>query len=150
MDEKNTEIPYKLGIESFHLKTLSIIYYSTSALALLWIGLIYRYYLSYSIMISKPTFRQEFAQNSPAFPVEIVLAYKWLYLASGLLVVIAGIINFSTAKYIENRKNRNSILLAASMNCLVIPFGTILGAATIYVLLRDDVKIQFTESGLIK
>ena len=145
----NTENPImrdQREIDSNHLKILSIFYYITSVMSILGIGFLYVHYLIFSKFLADPKFGKEFAQNSQAFPVEIFSVLKWFYLIFGLIAIIAGLLNFIAGRFIQKRTNKNAIFAIACINCLQMPFGTILGAATIFVLLRETVKIQFSEN----
>lgn len=59
--------------------------------------------------------------------------------AFAVCVILAG-------RFIVRRKHYIFCLVIASLNCLFIPFGTILGAFTIVVLVRPSVKALFYPS----
>ena len=51
-----------------------------------------------------------------------------------------------TGRYIVRHKHYIFCLVMASLNCLFMPFGTILGVFTIVVLMRPSVKTLFYPS----
>lgn len=59
--------------------------------------------------------------------------------AFAVCVILAG-------RFIVRRKHYIFCLVIASLNCLFMPFGTILGVFTIVVLIRPSVKALFMPS----
>jgi len=64
----------------------------------------------------------------------------------GLIVLVVAALcamYFLSAHYIDKRKNRVFIMVAAAFSCLSIPWGTAIGICTFYVLGRPAVKDEF-------
>jgi hypothetical protein len=72
----------------------------------------------------------------------------WFPLGMGLFFTLVGgaaaAANILTARSIETREHRALCLLTATLNCLHIPLGTLLGGFTISVLSRPAVRAAFT------
>jgi hypothetical protein len=80
---------------------------------------------------------------SPTF-----LAWVFLIVGSGFtmcgwavsaLIIIAGV-------KLKKRRSRTFCLVVAGIECVVMPFGTVLGVFTITILMRDHVKLLFNAS----
>jgi len=129
-------------IDSSHLKILEIFYYITTGLALAGILLLFLHYKFMSMVFTSTNF-PSYPPGSLANPFRVFI---WFYLVLGALGILAGAMNFFTAKSLSHRKHRSFIFVAAVLNCLSFPFGTVLGVITIILLLKDTVIIQFTEN----
>lgn len=46
--------------------------------------------------------------------------------------------------FLSRRRNYLYCLVMAAVSCIFVPFGTVLGAFTIAILMKDEVKAQFT------
>ena len=53
---------------------------------------------------------------------------------------MAAIGNLLSGLYLRARKYRMFSIIVAALNCLQIPFGTVLGVFTIVVLVRESVR----------
>jgi hypothetical protein len=70
-------------------------------------------------------------------------------LAGGGVVLTGWILGFLTilsGRFIARRRRRLFSVVMGCINCLLVPFGTILGVFTIVLLTRDDVKAIYGES----
>ena len=79
------------------------------------------------------------------FPSELTSLISAMYFFFGLFTVLAAIGNFLAGLYLKKRKNRTFIMVVAGINCLQIPFGTVLGVFTIVVLSRPAVTNLFLQ-----
>jgi hypothetical protein len=57
-----------------------------------------------------------------------------------------GLLNGISGFFLQARKNRTFSLVVAGLDCLMIPLGTILGAFTLVVLLRQSVAAAYDEA----
>ncbi len=73
-------------------------------------------------------------------PQELFAIFKWFYLVFGALLIIGGVCNLLSGLSIHARRHRVFSLVVAAINCIQIPFGTVLGVFTIVVLMRDSVR----------
>ncbi len=76
----------------------------------------------------------------PGFPKEIMAIMIVFYVVFGLLVGAMAAANFMSARYIGKRRNKTFSIVVAAVNCVQIPFGTVLGVFTIIVLTRPSVQ----------
>jgi hypothetical protein len=56
-----------------------------------------------------------------------------------------GFFTILSGRYIALRKKRMFSLVMGCINCILFPFGTVLGVFTIILLTRDDVKAMYGE-----
>jgi hypothetical protein len=77
--------------------------------------------------------------------------FGWLFLVLGLTFILLGFI-FATSIIVSGRKlsklkNYWFSFVVACLECLIFPFGTVLGIFTIVVLSKDSVKILYGQKG---
>jgi len=72
----------------------------------------------------------------------------WIFAVLGLLLFIIGIVMviciLIAGRCLSRRKSYSFALVTACIECLFVPFGTILGIFTIVVLSRESVKALFS------
>jgi hypothetical protein len=66
--------------------------------------------------------------------------FKWFYVLMGVWFVMSAVLNLISGAALLKRKWRMFSIVVAALNCLHMPMGTVLGAFTIIVLLRDSVR----------
>ena len=126
------------------LKLLVISHYilgGFSALGILFLGL---HYFIMSSVFRNPHFLREIEKNSeseiPFAPAELLDYFVWIYVLMGFFAVGIAVLNTLSARFLALRENRTFSFVVAGINCLQMPFGTILGVFTFIVLLRDSVR----------
>jgi hypothetical protein len=71
----------------------------------------------------------------------------WLFIVLGAVLFLAGvtiaICILMAGRCLSRRKSYSFALVIACIECLFVPFGTILGVFTIVVLSRESVKASF-------
>jgi len=71
----------------------------------------------------------------------------WIFAVLGLVLFVIGIVMaiciLIAGRSLALRKRYSSVLVIACIECLFIPFGTILGVFTIVALSRESVKASF-------
>jgi hypothetical protein len=72
----------------------------------------------------------------------------WIFALIGLVLFVIGIamaiLILIAGRSLSHRKAYSFALVVACIECLVVPFGTILGVFTIVVLSRASVKALFS------
>jgi hypothetical protein len=72
----------------------------------------------------------------------------WIFIVLGALFFVAGIAMaiciFAAARSLARCKHYSFALVIACIECLFVPFGTILGVFTIVTLSRESVRTMFT------
>lgn len=58
-----------------------------------------------------------------------------------------GLCTILSGRYIAQRRKRIFSIVVASVNCAMVPFGTVLGIFTLILLTRDDVRALYGEPG---
>jgi hypothetical protein len=76
-------------------------------------------------------------------PAEFFAVFKWFYAVMGAWYVSSLVLNVLAGIYLRARKHRTFCIVVAALNCLHMPFGTVLGIFTIVVLARDSVRTAF-------
>lgn len=71
---------------------------------------------------------------------EFFAVFRQFYLAFGALFFACGVGDLISGVFIRMRRYRAFSLLVACLNCVLVPLGTMLGAFTVVVLLRDSVR----------
>jgi hypothetical protein len=123
-----------------HLKLLSIFHYVVGGLAGLF-SLFPVFHLVFGLFF---IFAPEKFTNSqsppPAFLGWFFVIFALVFIGIGLLTAL-GII--ACGRFLDRRKYYLFCLVMAAIECVFIPFGTVLGVFTIIVLMREPVKQLF-------
>lgn len=126
-----------------HLKLLSIFHYVVGGICCLF-GFFPIIHLLMGVLMLSGAFGAENANDE--VPLRIMgcffLIFPMLFMISAWTLATLMII---TAKKIERRLSYTFCLVVAGIECIFMPFGTVLGVFTIIVLCRPSVKSQFTK-----
>lgn len=76
----------------------------------------------------------------PGFPKEMMAVFVVFYVVMGVFISAIAAANFMSGRFIKKRRHKTFSLVVAGINCLQIPFGTVLGVFTIIVLMRPSVQ----------
>jgi len=74
---------------------------------------------------------------------EFFEVFNLFYLVPGAIVAACCVGNLLSGILITRRKGRFLSLFVACVNCIMVPIGTLLGAFTWVVLLRDSVRAAY-------
>jgi hypothetical protein len=132
----------QLLIDGEHLKLLSIFHFIVAGLALCALCFVFLHYLMMKGMFSNPDIWKS-TQNPP--PKDFFKIFIWFYVFFGVVFFVAGFFNLLSGFFLLKRKHRVFSLVVAGLNCLQIPFGTILGVFTIMALSRDSVRKMYSD-----
>ena len=124
-----------------HLKLLSIFHYVVAGMA----GLFALFPIFHLIMGLVLIFASDkFSSNGSPPPPEFV---GWLFVIFAIVFISLGwtiaILILTTGRFLARHKHYQFCLVMACIECLFMPFGTILGVFTILVLVRSSVKPLF-------
>ncbi len=123
-----------------HLKLLSIFHYVVAGLAGLFACIpILHLAIGIAFIVAPHKFTDD-GELPPAW-------FGWIFviLASTLIAVgwvFAGFV-FAVGRFLAKRKDYMFCLVVACIECMFMPFGTVLGVLTILTLTRDSVKQLF-------
>jgi hypothetical protein len=128
-----------------HLKLLSIFHYIVGGMAALF-ALIPIIHLTLGVMmIVAPEKFAGQGQPPPAFLgwffVGFATAFMLFGAAMAALIVTAG-------RFLAQRRRYTFCLVMAGVECVFMPFGTVLGVFTILVLMREPVKQMFAQNSV--
>jgi len=125
-----------------HLRLLSIFHYVVAGLAALF-ALFPIFHLIFGIfMILAP---QKFGGHGQEQPPLALMGWFFVIFASMFITLgwtVAALI-LTTGRFLARRRHYTFCLVMAGMECLFMPFGTVLGVFTILVLVRESVKQLF-------
>lgn len=131
------------AVDRQHLHLLMIFHFVLAALAFLGIAFLFFHYVMFSSVFMNPQMWQQAQQQHqntlPFNPQDFFKMFVWFYLFFGLWGLLAAVGNIISAVFLRKPKNRTFSLVIAGLNCLHVPFGTILGIFTIFVLMRPSV-----------
>lgn len=124
-----------------HLKLLSIFHYVLGGLAALFSCLPVIYVVIGLVLIISPeAMGPQGNQPPPAF-------LGWLMVFVGGMFILVGwtvaALILATGRFLGNQTHYVFCLVIAAIECLSMPFGTVLGVFTIVVLMRESVKGLF-------
>ena len=127
-----------------HLKLLSIFHYIVGGLAALFSFFpIVHLVLGILFIVSPDRIMGSGGSPPPPF-------LGWMFVIIGSCIMLLGwafaICVILAGRFIAKRRNYIFCLVIASLNCLFMPFGTILGVFTIVILMRPSVKELFVPS----
>jgi len=126
-----------------HLSLLSIFHYIVGGIAALFSFFPLIYIVLGALFLMIPN---RFAGSGP--PPPFFLGWIFIVLGGGLMLVgwAFAVCVILAGRYLVRHKHYIFCLVIASLNCLFMPFGTILGVFTIVVLVRPSVKALFYPS----
>jgi len=128
-----------------HLKLLSIFHFILAALGLFGIGFLALHFaFMRTIFMNPETWKNE--KGGP--PPEIFFNLMMCVYAFILVVILTGgVVNLLSGLFIRKRRHRMFSIIIGGLNCLQVPFGTLLGVFTILILSRDSVRKTYEVSG---
>jgi hypothetical protein len=137
-----TELPPLLRdqrkIDAQHLRLLTAFHFVLAGFACAGFVFLFVYWTLFSSFMFNPgTWDQKHGVPSPA-DVARVLKFSFVIFLPACLAW--GLANLISGFSIRVRKRRTFSLVVAGLNCLWMPFGTLLGVFTLIVLLRDSVR----------
>jgi len=131
--------------DSEHLRLLAIFHYVVALLAALFslFPLIYTTIGAIFVFVA----RRGTPKPGEELPPEFL---GWIFVCIGLFLFLLGIAIaiciFIGGRCLSQRKGYSFALVMACIECLFVPFGTILGVFTIVVLARESVKALFSDT----
>lgn len=134
------------NIDEDHLNLLAVFHFVIAALSLLGILFLIAHFTLMHFMFTNPAFWQ--GQKSGPPPTAFFSIFIVFYLIAGTGMVVAGILNVMSGLFLRARKYRTFSMVVAAINCLQLPFGTVLGVFTFVVLFRESVRSMYEQAAL--
>jgi hypothetical protein len=129
-----------------HLRTLAICHYVIAGLTIVGLAFLFLHYSIMNMVFGNPEIWQN-GKNPPPFkPDEFLRFFQWFYVIIGGLMLVGGILTLISGRFIHRRVNRIFSIVIAGLNCLHLPFGTLLGIFTLIVLTKDSVIHLYEQS----
>ncbi|WP_395735680.1 hypothetical protein [Prosthecobacter sp.] len=122
-----------------HLRTLAICHYVSAGLSIVGLAFLFFHYSMMNMFFGNPRIWEKSQAPMPFNPAEFFQAFKWFYLAFGVFSLVSGILTLISGRFIHRRVNRTFSIVIAGLNCLHMPFGTLLGIFTLILLTKDSV-----------
>lgn len=126
-----------------HLQLLSVFHFVIGALAFLGVGFLALHYWFTRMIFTRPEMFDGKGGHAP--PKEFFEIFQWFYVFMALIFILAAVANILSGLYLRQKKNRTFSLVIAGLNCLQMPFGTVLGVFTLIVLMRPSVRQLYGE-----
>lgn len=131
-----------------HLKILSICYYVMAGLSLV-SGLVFIAYIIMGGLMVAGTFSASGPSGGAPRDAEALQMMGGMFMGVGVLamlfILLLAVLEFIVARRIVERKSRVLCMVVAGINCLSMPFGTVLGVFTFIVLSRPQVAASFDQ-----
>jgi hypothetical protein len=129
-------------IDGEHINLLSIFHFVLAGLTLVGILFLFLHYFIMSAIFMNPDFWKS-QKSAPPFPQDFLKVFIWFYFFMGAIFAIAGVLNLLSGFFLRQRRHRTFSMVVAGLNCVQIPFGTVLGIFTIMVLSRNSVRERY-------
>jgi hypothetical protein len=125
-----------------HLRLLSIFHYVVAGLA----GLFALFPIIHLIVGLFLVFFASHLKDSNGQPAPVFIGWIFVILASTFIIfgmILASLV-LTAGRFLAKRKHYTFCLVMAGVECIFMPFGTVLGVFTIIVLTRESVKRGFS------
>jgi len=126
-----------------HLRLLSIFHYIAGGLTAVF-ALFPLIHLAIGLFLLLAPEKFEMNQAAPRFVGWLFVIIPAVFIVCGLSLAVSMIVS---GRFLAARRHYLFCLVTAAIECIVMPFGTILGVFSIVVLTRDSVKVMFPAKG---
>ncbi|HLG31809.1 MAG TPA: hypothetical protein VI362_02125 [Ignavibacteriaceae bacterium] len=135
-------------IDNEHLKLLSLFHYIFGGIILAYaffiiLQFIFLFYFLETFLRNSSF--NTFTSNNDFDPM-IFKFILYIGIAFFIIMLIGGILEILSGKFIKARKNRTFSYIIAILNLLSIPYGSILGIMTLTVLGRNTIKEMYNKN----
>ncbi len=131
-----------MGQDEEHLRLLSIFHYVVGGLAALFaLFPIFHLILGLVFILAPETFASKNEEPPPAFLGWFFVVFAATFILLGWIFAVFVIV---TGRFLARHKHWLFCVVMAGIECLFMPFGTVLGVFTIIVLMRESTKELFS------
>jgi hypothetical protein len=127
-----------------HLRLLSIFHFVIGGLALLMLPLLVMHFLFFITVVANANAWPQ--GHAPPAPRDIVGPMIAMYCVVALMAFTLAGINILSVWFLRRKTHRVFSLVVAGLDCLQMPYGTVLGVFTILVLTRPSVQSMYETS----
>jgi len=125
-----------------HLDLLSIFHYVVAGITAFFACIPFLHLFIGIAMVSGRFFKENDGSGPPAI-------VAWMFIVMGAVFILLGwsmaVCVFIAGRKLKKRKNRMFCIVIAAIECMFVPFGTVLGVFTIITLSKDSVKELFEQ-----
>ena len=122
-----------------HLRLLSIFHHIAGGLTAIF-ALFPLIHLAIGLFLLLAPEKLEMNQAAPRFVGWFFVIIPAVFIVCGLTLAVCMIVS---GRFLAGRRHYLFCLVTAAVECIVMPFGTVLGIFSIIVLMRDSVKGMF-------
>ena len=126
-----------------HIRLLSVFHYVVGGLAALFACFPIIHLIMGIIFVVAPETLDSEGEPFPAFFGWFFILFAGAFILAGWALAVCIIV---AGKYLSRQVRYLFCLIMAGIECIFMPFGTVLGVFTIIVLVRPSVKKLFTPS----
>jgi hypothetical protein len=142
MPRPSPQAPSRKSSGEEPLRLLAILHFAAALFALALIALLYWQYSRMHAAFLEVTAWKRHRDGGAS--IEPFLAeFKRYYLIAGAAVAACGAANLLSGIFISQRRCRKISLFIAGLNGVFVPVGSVLGAYTMVVLLRDSTRAAY-------
>jgi hypothetical protein len=127
-------------IAAHDLKLLSIGHYIQGGITAFYSLLIFGYLALFGTLLAKLGSANSQTQMPPGFGAIMSAIFGALFLLSALYALCI----FLAGRRLRSHRNMLFIQIVSGLNCLAVPYGTVLGVFTLIVLSRPQAKLLFS------
>ncbi|MDY7038462.1 MAG: hypothetical protein SV375_20180 [Thermodesulfobacteriota bacterium] len=128
-----------------HLKLLSVFHYVVAGLAAIFACFPLFHLIFGLIMVFFPEKMGTHGNAPPPFIGWIFIIFAGCFI---LFTLTLSVLILISGRFIAQRRHHLFCTVMAAVECLFMPFGTVLGVFTLIVLMRDSVKELFAAKSL--
>ena len=126
--------------DEHHLQLLAIFHYVVGGLTALVACCPLMHVAIGIIMLVAPQSMESHGEGPPAFVALIFIVIPGTIILAGWALAICMIL---TGRFLSRRRHHLFCLVIAGIECLMMPFGTVLGVFSIIVLTKESVREMF-------
>jgi hypothetical protein len=127
-----------------HLDLLSMFHYIVGGITALFSCLPIIHVIVGLSMVSGKLFEESNGSAPPAFIGWIFVIIGTVFIVLGLSIAVCMIV---AGKKLKKRKNRVFCMVVAGIECMFMPFGTVLGVFTLIALNKESIQEIFAQPG---
>jgi hypothetical protein len=125
-----------------YLRLLSIFHYVVGGITALFASFpIIHLAIGLAMLLAPAEFKSR-GEAPPAFIAWLMIIFASVFIALGW--ALAGCV-IAAGRFLVARKHYMFCLIMAGIECILIPFGTVLGVFTIVVLMKESVQRLFSQ-----
>jgi len=124
-----------------HLQLLAVFHYVVAGLAA-----VFALFPIFHLIIGLMMVLAPDKLGTAGAPVPAMLGWFFVIFAATIIIMGWGfaVLVFTAGRFLARRKHHTFCVAMAAVECIFMPFGTVLGVFTMIVLMRESVKQRFS------